>query len=194
MAAHRIVACIALAAASAASFHAQAQAADGGAWNRAASRAYLGLNAGGMQPRPACATAVLACPTSPALSLHSTQAFGASWGAEVGLIDLSRAWRGAGANRNQGLNLSLTGRAPLGASFGVFGRFGASYGFADTSPVAVPGMAAASDGALGLSFGAGVSYDFSPRLSATLGWDSHDFRLSGRDPVRATSVGLQYRY
>lgn len=192
MAASRIVACIALAAAS--SLHAQAQAVDGSAWNRAASRAYLGLNAGGMQPRPACATAVLACPALPALSLHSTQAFGASWGAEVGLVDLSRAWRGAGANRNQGLNLSLIGRAPLGASFGVFGRFGASYGVADTGWAALPGMAAASEAALGLSFGAGVSYDFSPRLSATFGWDSHDFRLSGREPVRATSVGLQYRY
>ena len=49
---------------------------------------------------------------------------------------------------------------------------------------------------MGLSYGAGVSYDFTPRLSATLEWDSNDFRFAsgGRDPVRSTSLGLQYRY
>jgi len=44
--------------------------------------------------------------------------------------------------------------------------------------------------------GAGVSYDFNPRISATLQWDSNDFRFAGtgRDPVRSTSLGLQIRY
>lgn len=189
---HRLVSCLVLATAASSSL--QAQPAEGGAWNRAASRAYLGLHAGTVQNRPVCGVTTLACPAAPVLSIHSTQVFGASWGAEVGLVDLSRAWRGAAASRNPGLNLSLVGRAPLGSAFGVFGRFGASYGFADSAPLSAPGMAAGTDGALGLTYGAGVSYDFSPRLSATLGWDSHDFRLSGRDPVRATSLGLQYRY
>jgi hypothetical protein len=39
--------------------------------------------------------------------------------------------------------------------------------------------------------------EVTPRLSATLGWDSYDLRLGGgipRDTLRSTSLGLQYRY
>jgi hypothetical protein len=49
----------------------------------------------------------------------------------------------------------------------------------------------------GLSFGAGLSMSVTPRLSASFGFDSHDLRLGltgPRDPVRSTSLGLQYRY
>ena len=49
---------------------------------------------------------------------------------------------------------------------------------------------------LGLSLGAGLTWDFTPNLSAVLEWDRYDFRFAGtgRDAVHATSVGLQYRY
>jgi hypothetical protein len=49
----------------------------------------------------------------------------------------------------------------------------------------------------GMSFGAGVSMDVTPRLSASFGFDNRDLRLGNtgaRDPVRSTSLGLQYRY
>ena len=54
---------------------------------------------------------------------------------------------------------------------------------------------APAEAGVGLSYGAGLSLDFTPRLSATLGWESHDFRFAGglRD-VRATSLGLRYSY
>ena len=66
----------------------------------------------------------------------------------------------------------------------------------DTAALAASGIAAGSEQGFGLSYGAGVSYDFTPRLSATLELDSNDFRFAGggRDPVRSTSLGLQYRY
>jgi hypothetical protein len=38
-----------------------------------------------------------------------------------------------------------------------------------------------------------VSWDFTPRLSATFEWGSYDLRAPG-GPVRSTSLGLQYRY
>ena len=180
-------------AAAAAGLPAAAQTAEGSAWHRAVSRAYLGLHAGTPQVRVGCGVATLVC-APPSVSLYGGQAWGTTWGAELGPVDLGRAWRGAAIGRSQGLSPSLVGRAPLGASFGVFGRFGASYGFAEAPTPVAPALAGATGGGLGLSYGAGLSYDFSPRLSATIGWDSHDFRLSGRDPVRATSVGLQYRY
>jgi OOP family OmpA-OmpF porin len=81
--------------------------------------------------------------------------------------------------------LSLVGRASFGATpFGLYGKLGTTY-----PRNFMPG----TDSAAGLSYGAGVSWDFSPRASATLGWDSYDLRLGG-SPVRATSLGLQWRY
>ena len=47
-----------------------------------------------------------------------------------------------------------------------------------------------------MSFGVGLSMAVTPRLSATLGLDSHEPRLGGggREAVRAVGLGLQYRY
>ena len=92
--------------------------------------------------------------------------------------------------RRQGLNISMVGRAPLGQSLDVFGKVG---GVQPMGPSGGLGMRA--DGP-GLSFGAGLSYGITPRLSATLAWDSVDLRFAGagREPVRSTSIGLQYRY
>ncbi len=48
----------------------------------------------------------------------------------------------------------------------------------------------------GLRYAAGVSYSFTPSISARLEWESIDFRLAGgtREPVRSTNLGLQFRY
>jgi hypothetical protein len=90
-----------------------------------------------------------------------------------------------------GLNVSLVGRAQF-SSFGVFGKLGTtSYARPETS---VMGMAASPlPESGGLSWGGGVSYDVTPRLSATFEWISYDLRMPS-GPVRSTSLGLQYRY
>jgi hypothetical protein len=68
-------------------------------------------------------------------------------------------------------------------------------GFFPTDPDIQQPTLVAPDQGFGLSFGGGISYDFTPRLSARIQWDSNDFRFAnGRDPVRSTSLGLQYRY
>lgn len=111
------------------------------------------------------------------------------WGTEVGVLD-ARTLASGVPGRRQGLNISMVGRAPLGQSLGVFGKIGAVQAMGPGSGL---GMRAAGPG---LSLGAGLSYDITPRLSATLAWDSVDLRFAGvgREPVRSTSVGLQYRY
>ena len=98
--------------------------------------------------------------------------------------------------RAQGLNLSLVGKAQVARSLRVFGKVGSTYGRSETAALAASSIATGSEQGFGLSYGAGVSYDFTPRLSATLELDSNDFRFAGggRDPVRSTSLGLQYRY
>jgi OmpA-OmpF porin, OOP family len=88
--------------------------------------------------------------------------------------------------RLPGPNFSLVGKAGIAAELGVYGRIGA------TASRALPGWAPEA----GLTYGVGLSWDFSPRGSASLGWDSYDLRTSGGEgrEVRATSLGLQWRY
>lgn len=86
----------------------------------------------------------------------------------------------------------LVGRAQLFPAFGVYGKLGAAY--ARNDPAGLMGHAAAPfDAGHGLAYGAGVSWDFSPRVSATFEWGSYDLRLSS-GPVRSTNLGLQIRY
>lgn len=120
---------------------------------------------------------------------YSRSMLGEYWGAEVGVLD-ARTLASGVPGRRQGLNISMVGRAPLGQSLDVFGKVGAVQALGPASGL---GMRASGTG---LSFGAGLSYDITARLSATLAWDSVDLRFTGagREPVRSTSVGLQYRY
>ena len=81
--------------------------------------------------------------------------------------------------------VSLVGRAGFtDSSWALFGRVG--------SPASARTRALGSENGFGLSYGAGLSWDLSPRTTATVGWDSYDLRLGGT--LRATSLGLQWRY
>ncbi len=156
---------------------------------------YLGLNLGRSHYNVPCGTvsvSLLCDDTKRSVELHAGTALSNFWGVELGYLDMGRIARADA--RTQGLNLSLVGRAPVGRSFGVFGKVGTTR--TDASSFTGSGLPAAADRGFGLSYGAGVSFDFTPRLSATLEWDSNDFRFpgSGRDAVRSTSLGLQYRY
>ena len=156
-------------------------------------RSYLGLNVGKPRYNVSCASTSMLCddrdrPTQ----LFAGTMIGSFWGAEVGYLSTGRMLRDGVETRVQGVNFSLVGRARFGSSLGVFGKVGTVYGHA--SPLASASSASGSEG-FGLSFGGGVSYDITPRLSARIEWDSNDFRFAGgRDPVRSTSLGLQYRY
>ena len=89
--------------------------------------------------------------------------------------------------QSQGLNLKLVGRTSFLSELGVYGRVGMASPNNSTPPGFAP------DG--GHSYGVGVSWDLSPRASASLGWDSYDFRSPRNDSqLRATSLGLQWRY
>ena len=161
------------------------------------SRSYLGLNLGRSRYNVSCSTTALLCGDSdrPA-ELYAGTMVGNFWGVELGYLNMGRIARAGGESRAQGLNLSLVGKAQVAQSMRVFGKVGSTYGRSDTAALAGSSLATGSDQGFGLSYGAGVSYDFTPRLSATLELDSNDFRFSGggRDPVRSTNLGLQYRY
>ncbi len=108
---------------------------------------------------------------------------------QFGAVEPTTMDRMLGRTRSQGFQFALTGERGWASDLGLYGRFGAlnsrGMGFG-----AGPG---APDG--GISYGVGLSWDFSPRASAMVGWDSYDFRTAmGEREVRATSLGLQWRY
>lgn len=158
---------------------------------------YVGLSFGRSRYSAPCGLTSFTCDsTDNSVQISAGSMVGSFWGVELGYIDMGRISRGGGTTRAQGLNLSLVGKAPVWQALGVYGKLGATYGRTETSALLGSGIHTGSQRGFGLSYGAGVSYDFTPRLSATLGWDSHDFRFagSGRDPVRSTSLGLRYKY
>lgn len=203
MAALRTVVCVVLAAAPAFGGIASAQTSAGSSSSATGAdwfgtpRGYLGLSLGRSRYSVDCAGTAFVCDKSDqAVKVTAGAMSGNFWGVELGYLDLGRIARAGGTTKAQGLNLSLVGKAPIGWQFSVFGKVGATYGRTETSTRAGSGIAGGTERGMGLSYGAGVSYDFTPRLSATLEWDSNDFRFAsgGRDPVRSTSLGLQYRY
>jgi opacity protein-like surface antigen len=129
----------------------------------------------------------------PAAQFQTGTMFGKFWGAEISYSNASRVGRLAGDAPAQGLTFSLLGRTQLTPSIGLYGKAGTTYGRGDP---AAPALGMAGRNGFGLAFGAGLSYDVTPRLSATLQWDSVDvpMTIGGRDPVRSTSLGLKYRY
>lgn len=154
-------------------------------------RSQLGLGGSRMRQAACVPNPLFPCelPEGPGYA-YAGSMLGNHWGVELGYLSIGGADR-SGAARTQGLNLSLVGRLPVAQSVGLFGRVGTTYGRPDA-----PAALAAGEGGFGLSYGAGLSLDFSPALSATLGFDSHGLRMPGsaRDTVRATSLGLSYRY
>ncbi|HEX7888344.1 MAG TPA: hypothetical protein VF522_03205 [Ramlibacter sp.] len=89
--------------------------------------------------------------------------------------------------RPQAPNVSLIGRTDIGPSLGLYGRLGTA---------TRASLAGTSAGEGGITYGVGLSWDFSRRGSATVGWDLYDFRALGGETrdVRTTSLGLQWRY
>jgi OmpA-OmpF porin, OOP family len=158
-------------------------------------RSYLGLNLG--QSRSvACSSIALTCENAqPATQFYTGTMFGNFWGAELAYSNASRLGRIAGDAPAPGLTVSLLGRTQLLPSVGLYGKLGTTYGRGEPSALTAARLTSGNRG-FGLSFGAGLSFEFTPQLSATLQWDSTDVPVasSGRDPVRSTSLGLKYRY
>lgn len=153
----------------------------------------LGLQPAAVEVSVGCGASLLPC-SDDAQRLAAREPGGLRWSVELAPVQLSPGARAAALGTpRQGLNLSLLGRKPIfGSSFSIYGRLGATYSAAETLAASSP----PGEGGHGLSFGAGVSYDFSPRLSATFGVDSYDLRggTGPRENLRSTSLGLRYRY
>ncbi len=157
-------------------------------------RPYIGLSMGRVRGGPECAVTSFTCDESRPAQLYAGAMVNSFWGAEIGYLQSGRMLKGGVEGHSQGLNLSLIGKARVSSTWGVYGKVGTTYSRTE-SALSGAGFAGGKEQGFGLSFGGGVSYDFTPRLSARLEFESNDFRFGGgRDPVRSTSLGLQYRY
>jgi hypothetical protein len=134
----------------------------------------------------------------PSLSGHAYVGgmFSPNFGAEVGVLSLGEAERGGGDTRAEGLNFSLVGRAQVGGGFGLFGRIGTTWGRTRVDAAPGAGIATGRASGWGPAYGLGVDWAFSSNWSAVLDWQRHRFDFAGDDNgwVRATSIGLKYRF
>ena len=150
-----------------------------------AGAAPLGLQAGQSELRVPCGSFTISCDAT-TLPLYASLKAPRSLSMQVDPGDASPAAR---LSRASGLNVSVVGKAGILSDLGVYGRIGTNFSRA------TPAQASTAAGEGGLTYGVGLSWDFSRSGSAALGLDTYDVRGSIGDirDVR-TSLGLQWRY
>lgn len=148
-----------------------------------AGTAPLGLQWSAPDWRGPCSTVAFGCESEASTLLYASPKAPRSLSLQVSQAQEAAGLRAPSATAP---NVSLIGKAGVATDLGlgIYGRFG----------TASRGGPLGNEG--GLTYGVGLSWDFSRRGSAIVGWDSYDFRTAGGEArdVRATSLGLQWRY
>ena len=130
-------------------------------------------------------------------NIYSGTFFSPNFGLELGYTHFGKIERAGGTTRAEGVNLSLVGKAPLGSSgFNLLGKVGTTYGRTDVSALPFTGVSPGRETGLGISYGLGAEYVFSPQLSAVVQYDEHQLKFvnAGRDRVGAATLGVRYRF
>lgn len=147
-----------------------------------------GITPLGLQPaeeRLPCTSYTLACSDASSVSLYSSETAPRSLSLQVSEADRLAAAR---LGRSPGLNFSLVGKAGILPDVGVYGRVGTSV----NRPASPAQFMGAPDG--GLTYGVGLSWDFSRKANAAVGLDAYEVRGIGDVRDWRTSLGLQWRY
>jgi opacity protein-like surface antigen len=129
-------------------------------------------------------------------SLRGGAYFSNNWGVEFGYTDFGSVDRAGGRTKADGINLSLIGKMPLSPVFNLLGKVGTTYSRTEVSSNPVSGIVAGSNNGFGLSYGIGVEYGFTPRMSVALQYESSDMKFAGdrNDRVGNTTVSARYSY
>ena len=144
----------------------------------------LGLHAGPAGPRVPCGSFSISCDGA-TLPLYTSAQAPRSVSMQLGFA--SSPWDTE--NARPGVSLNVIGQAGLPGALGVYGRIGTTLQRANAN-----GLVPLTPGDGGLTYGVGLSWDFSRRGSAALGLDSYDLRGLGEGRELRTSLGLQWRY
>ncbi len=177
-----------------------AQGRDPNWWVPGAGRTALGLHLGRTNYHQPCDTVFSCDRRDNYVALTARNMATDTFGTELGLIYLGRMSRGGGHTEGAGINLSLVGKTPTLqgpiSGLGAFAKVGTIWGGTRTTVASGSPLASGTERGFGLSAGAGLSWDINPRMTAVLEWDRYwmHFAGTGRDPVNATSLGLQWKY
>ena len=157
---------------------------------------YIGLSGGRSQYDLATGPAGLAYDdTDTAWKLSAGGYFHRNVGVEVSYLDFGRAYRLDGRTKAQGINLSLVGRAPIGERLELFAKAGTTYSRTSTSAQPVYGLRAGKNSGMGLSYGVGASWGFTPNIAAVLEWERHRLRFADDTaPADMATVGVRYKF
>lgn len=149
---------------------------DGTSWYAPAGGRYIGFNAG-RADFPGNGQ-------GDAYSLYTGGMWGQNFGLEFGARDFGRS----NGREAYGFNLSAVARVPLTPAFSLFGKVGGLYSRTENA-------AGVKDNGWGETYGVGVDFNFTPRLTAVLEYDRSRVDFAGdKDHINVTSVGLKYRY
>jgi OmpA-OmpF porin, OOP family len=131
-----------------------------------------------------------------AYRLHGGSYFNANVGLEMAYTDFGKVNRAGGTTKADGISLSVVGKLPLSESFNLIGRIGSTYGRTRVSSDPTSGVATGETYDFGLSYGVGAEFQFNPRWSAVLDYDSHNLKFAGDqyDRIGVTTLGARYRF
>ena len=164
----------------------------------APGKPFIGIEVGKPHYSNSCGNlAGLSCSNNgTSYSIVAGNMFTRNIGAELSYLDLGKADRAGGSVSARGVNLSVLGRLPLGDSFALEGKVGATYGVTHVSADPLAGVPTGRDSGFGLGYGVGLDIHVARGLSGNIGWEQHDFHFAGQgmQNVRNVTVGLDYSF
>ena len=120
--------------------------------------------------------------------IYGGYAFTPNFGLEAGYASLGKFDSAAGSVKADGFFADAVGTLPLGSGFSALGRVGLFNGKLDSS-------LAGDDRGTSYKVGAGLQYDFDPRLAVRGEWERYRFdALGSKSNADMYSVGVNYKF
>lgn len=120
--------------------------------------------------------------------IYGGYSFTPNFGLEAGYAAFGKYKSAAGSVKADGFYADAVGTLPLGNGFSALGRVGVFNGKLDSS-------LAGDDRGTSYKVGAGVQYDFDPKLGIRGEWERYRFdALGAKSNADMYSVGLNYKF
>lgn len=166
--------------------------ASGATWYTPTGGRYVGIDLGNAKFSGGCGLGGLPCEdSSNAYSIYTGGMWNKNFGMELAATDFGSVDRAGGTAKAYGFSLKAVGVAPLTESLAAFAKVGTLYSHTKVTSDTISG----NDTNWGLTYGVGLSFDFSPKVAAVLGWDRSNVHFAGsQEHINTTSLGVKYRF
>jgi opacity protein-like surface antigen len=161
-------------------------------WYTPAGGRYMGIDVSNTKFSGSCGSGGFGCEDSTTgYSIYAGGMWNKNLGLEIGATDFGKIDRAGGSTKAYGFSLKAVGVTPLTESLSAFAKAGTLYSRSSVTT----DVASSHDNNWGLTYGVGLSFDFTPKVAATLSWDRSNVHFAGsQEHINATSVGLKYRF